>query len=210
MSFHNQIANQDLRKSASPLWPSVEVGEININNNTISGTSVDNNLILTPAGTGLVKANGAISLSPTVGIIGTTDGDNVAAGSVGQWVENIVPFESRIALTSGVATTFGGFNTGSNTINWDIEGFVGFYREGAASMSSIGASMTHFVGTSAYFLQNLPVPDNEEETNIVSMVVRFTYGLVSNVAWVLRVSCSFTSDGGTVSAFGGTRIRRIY
>jgi hypothetical protein len=73
--------------------------------------------------TGTVTAP-SITFSSTSGIIGTTTNNNAAAGSVGEYVENIVAVTS-VSLTSGTITNAATLSLTAG--DWDLSGNIGFF-----------------------------------------------------------------------------------
>jgi hypothetical protein len=155
-----------------------------------------------------------------VPLVGVTDGSNAAAGNVGEYISNIVPFGSGHTMSNGVAAQLATITLSAG--DWDVDGvaYFGFpatitttFYVGFISTSNSGA----FPGTSAPsdggfdYCQQVP---GSGATGITSTEPYTINGLHTRVNSATSVTLYLMGDinfsgSGTVTGYGALRARRM-
>jgi len=150
--------------------------------------------------------------SPTLttpNIVGITSGGNVAAGSVGEYIESDITSGSAVSLTTNTAANVTSISLTAG--DWDVSGAVVFSPAG-------GAAPTFLAGTTNTTSATLPTAPNKGAYNgynlaftanlaqIMSFAAR-RYNVSSTTTVYLIAYATFGS--GTCGAYGTIRARRI-
>jgi hypothetical protein len=161
-------------------------------------------------GTGVANSNwtaGSLTFSPTTqGIVGTTAGDNAAAGYVGEYVSSNVPQSSGVSITSNTDTNITTISLTAG--DWDVNGNV--YLE-PTNIATFSAGKIWTSTTSA------TKPNDSSVTGILGSTSIF-FNAMSFSAPTIRISISSTTtvylsaratfSAGTMTGYGNLVARR--
>lgn len=190
---------------------SVNVGSVNelawyaSSGASVSGLTTGNNGILVTNSGGVPTISSTLPSSltiPTPNILGITNGSNAAAGSVGEYVDSVVNFASRISLADEISANVTTISLTAG--DWDVWGNVGFTCSAnalqicTAWISSLGAT----IPDSSLFNQNSAI--NVASQGVQTPTVR--YNLTTTSTIYLSAQSHFTS--GTCGACGAIYARR--
>lgn len=152
-----------------------------------------------------LQATGVITPSTTAGIVGTTAGDNVNAGSVGEYVS--ATNSSGTSLTSGTAATVTSILLTAG--DWNVGGTVLLTAGGGASMTNsvggISSTAATLGGIGTYSQLQTGGLGSGGGWAYPTPIIR--YDVTTNTTVYLIGYASFSS--GTVSATGVIWARRI-
>lgn len=167
---------------------------------TFTGSNGGNPTIGTSAGN--VGFSSAIAPSTTLGIVGTTLGDNASAGSIGEYV--LTTGASGIALTNGTYS-----NLTSVTLtpgDWDLEGVCSLTASSATTAMICGLNTVS--NTNPGGVQQTGVTYGSAvlgSSTIVTPIVRFNVSTPTTV----YVGGQSNFSSGTVTGQGWIRQRRV-
>ena len=151
----------------------------------------------------------SIAFSSTSGIIGTTTNDNAAAGSVGEYIVNLIPAGSPTSLTSGA---YGNLATITLTAgDWDVWASVGF-NPGAGTIfglqwvqiSTTSATIGPFSDATPEYLNEQTFP-----ANATSVIPIGTGRLSLSISTIVYLVTYTTFSVSTASAYGYLAARRV-
>jgi hypothetical protein len=151
---------------------------------------------------GKITANGAGSTFK-----GTATNDSAAAGYVGEYVSSTVVQGSAVSLTT--ATTTGVTSISLTAGDWDIDGNVNFIPQTSTVRTRAIACIFNSVGLPAadqYSSVNYGTTDAAGNIFTVQ-AVKTRYSLSATTTIYLTTYADFS--GGTLSAFGSIRARRV-
>jgi hypothetical protein len=145
----------------------------------------------------------AITPSTTLGIVGTTLGDNANAGAVGEYISATAgPF------TLATSSPFNGVVISLTAGDWDVSGVIDYAPSGGASLTIIFASINTISGALPGFQNLQELSANFLTGNgqvLATPVVRISSAVPVSVFAVGQAS--FT--GGSVQATSFIRARRV-
>ena len=154
-----------------------------------------------------ISATGTITPNQTNGIVGTTTNNNANAGSVGEYIESLIPIGSAVSLTTGAAANVTSISLTAG--DWDVFGNVAY---------SIGGATTP--AYAAAWINTVSATQNAGRTALVSIPSGAVVVIAGVAPPTIRVSIASTTtvflstqsgfSGGTLSAYGfiGARRRR--
>jgi hypothetical protein len=155
------------------------------------------------AAEGLFGAQGvAVTPSTTLGVTGTTLGDNAQAGAVG---ETLTASASGIVLASGTPAIAATLSLSPG--DWDVQGTAQLVASGGAAMSNTLGGLSQsgsFGGLGQNWQLGAPLTANGAIT-LPTPVVRFNVSTPSAVFVVVQASFS----SGAATAAGFIRARRV-
>lgn len=176
---------------------------------TVSAGTFTSPSLITPV-LGAASAT-SLSFSSTSGIIGTTTNDSAAAGSVGEYLENIVLIGSAVSMTTGV-----GVNITSISLtpgDWDIviDGY--FTGNAATTVSGAFVSISNISATLNISPGRLGVCSSGGNTlfsvgqlaGCVAGPFRLSVAITTTIFFVANANFAVS----TMSCFGIIRARRI-
>ena len=179
------------------------------------GVSISGAKVLDIASTGLavtgtLSATGTITPAQVAGIVGTTTNNNAQAGSVGEYIESVIPVASEVSLTSNVVVDVTSISLTAG--DWDVWGLVycdtgatttltnvfGWVSSTSATIPSLdlGTRGTWFTVGSAGIPTATP--------SLLTPTVRFSLSGTTTV----YLSCRSAFSVSTNAAFGAIRARR--
>lgn len=155
----------------------------------------------------LIMLNSLFTPDSVKGIKGTTANDNAQAGSVGEYIESIIPNPSEIALTTSVAKDITSIVLTAG--DWDVWGTAGFDNGSGSTawslmlawISSTSATAPVAPNAGAYVRLSYPLTGNE----IISPVGMRRFSLNVTTTIYLSVFATFTN---TAFGFGSIHARR--
>ena len=160
-----------------------------------------------------ITASGAITPSQTAGIVGTTTNNNANAGSIGEYIESVIPYASAVHPVTGAAINVTSVSLTAG--DWMVTGMIMFdFSTGGATAlanafgwaSSTSATLPNLdLALRASFLwNNTTVPVGTQATPLPT--IRFS--LASTTTVYLSAFANVTT-AGTNYAWGAIRAWRI-
>lgn len=154
-----------------------------------------------------------------VPLAGVTDGSNAAAGNVGEYIANVVPFASGVSLTSGTPAQLATITLSAG--DWDVTGEV-FFAAPATRVIDFYVGFISNVNTGTFPGTSVPgdgfdygqvQTDDSHATGGTSAEPYTINGLTTRVnitsplTLYLMGEATFTGSG-TVTGYGALRARR--
>lgn len=165
---------------------------------TLTGSNGGNPTIGTSAGN--VAFSSAIAPSTTLGIVGTTLGDNANAGSVGEYVTNT---GTSTGLTTAVYANLAQVTLTAG--DWDVTGVAAFNVSAGATVTIAGLNTVSNTSPGGFQVAGVVTTGTFGSNEINAPLVRFN--LSTSTTIYLGGQANFSS--GTVSAQGLIRARRV-
>lgn len=180
-------------------------GSLTIGINNAADITIGSNVTIPITLTGAVQVGGTLTPNSTAGIVGTTTNNNVNAGSVGEYVESLVPVGTPVSLTSTTAANVTSISLTAG--DWDVSGICNF-TNGSATVTATACGITATTAT-------IPTDGSQAYSGAVTTVLttlnsatparkRFSLAGTTTIFLVART----TFSAGTSAAFGTINARR--
>lgn len=191
---------------------SINLGSINqlayyaTTGTAISGLMIANNSVLITNGSGVPSLSTSLPTSLTVpqpNIVGVTNGSNASAGSVGQFISNVVNSGSPVLISAATATDITSISLTAG--DWDVYGNVTVIFTGGTGAGGITYAWSN--------IASVTIPDpsliNGILTSINSQMGQSIPYARYNISTTTTVYLSVYNSGGTANGSGGIYARRI-
>jgi len=154
--------------------------------------------------------NGSVTPSQTGGIIATTTNNDADAGSVGEYVEDVLNFDAPVAITSNSNTDI--LSISLTAGDWDVSAMVGFNFAGTTNVtniiswvSSTSATLPLAYQTTRGFIASGGEVNSSGIASYPINTRRFSLSGTTTIYMSARVSFSVS----TVTGFGSLSARRV-
>lgn len=172
--------------------------------------STTRTVAVTIANNGAVTLASSLTTSQTGGIVGTTTNNNANAGSVGEFVESIVPIASEVTLTSAATSDVTSISLTAG--DWDVCGIV-YFDPGASTVYNVvlgGVSTTSATApsrdTGNQGILKGPTAGFDTANNLGLVLPQVRLSLSGTTTTYLTCNSTFTIS--TLKAYGAIRARR--
>lgn len=154
---------------------------------------------------GATSITGALTVSQTAGIVGTTTNNNANAGAVGEVIASVIAQGSAVAVTNGVAVNVTSISLTAG--DWDVFGAVQYNVGANVAFTYIAGSAgttTAALNTGNFFIVGHPGVTASPLAGAAVPTIRVNIAATTTVYLVAQAAFG----SGTVTAFGNITARR--